>query len=283
MLPPDNHTELISSAAEHIAARVSDLPRAGVVLGSGLGDVADSIEAPVQVPYDEIPGWPVSTAPGHVGQLVIGTVRETPVVAMQGRAHLYEGYAPWQVAFPTRVLATLGCRVLILTNAAGAVNRDFEPGELMLIRDHLNLQGSNPCTGPNLDQLGERFFDMGSTYDRRLGEMARRVATHRRLTLQEGVYAALLGPSFETPAEIHMLGILGADAVGMSTVPEAIAATHAGVQVLGISCITNMAAGITDAALNHEEVLEVGARVRDDFVGLLGDLLVAVAASMADD
>jgi len=283
MNPPDDHGDLLAAAAESVAARLDTRPRIGVVLGSGLGAVADSLEGRVTIPYAEIPGWPTSTVEGHAGQLVVGSSGGVSAAVMQGRAHLYEGYAPWQVAFPTRVLSLLGCNSLVLTNAAGAVNQDYRPADLMLIRDHINLLGSNPCAGPNLEKFGERFFDMTEPYDARYRELALGIASRRGLTLHEGVYAGMLGPSFETPAEIRMLAGFGADAVGMSTVPEAIAASHAGMRVAGISCITNMAAGLSGAPLNHEEVMEVGAQVRDDMIGLLRDLLVAIAEENGTD
>lgn len=281
--PPDDHGDLLATAAESIATRLDSKPLIGVVLGSGLGAVADSLDERVTIPYSEIPGWPMPTVEGHAGQLVVGRSGGVSAAVMQGRVHLYEGYAPWQVAFPTRVLSLLGCTSLVLTNAAGAVNQNYRPADLMLIRDHLNLQGSNPCTGANLEQFGERFFDMTEPYDARYRELALGIAAQRGVTLHEGVYAGLLGPSFETPAEIRMLAQLGADAVGMSTVPETIAANHAGMRVAGISCITNMAAGLSDAPLNHEEVMKVGAQVRDDMIGMLRDLLAAIAGEDGND
>jgi purine-nucleoside phosphorylase len=283
MIPANDHGALLAAAAEFIATRVDTKPLIGVILGSGLGAVADSLEERVSIPYGEIPGWPSSTVEGHAGQLVVGRSSGVTAAVMQGRVHLYEGYAPWQVAFPPRVLSLLGCTSLVLTNAAGAVNERYRPADLMLISDHINLQGSNPCTGGNLEQFGDRFFDMTETYDPRYRELAVDVASRHGLTLHEGVYAGLLGPSFETPAEIRMLARLGADAVGMSTVPEAIAARHAGMRIAGISCITNMAAGLSGAPLNHEEVMEVGAQVRDDMIGLMRGLLVAIAEENGND
>jgi len=283
MNPPNDHGDRIARAAESIAARLTSKPRIGVVLGSGLGAVADDLADRVTIPYAEIPGWPTSTVEGHAGQLVVGRSGDVAAAVMQGRVHLYEGYAPWQVVFPTRVLSLLGCTSLVLTNAAGAVNTSYEPADLMLIRDHINMQGSNPCAGPNLDGFGERFFDMTEPYDARYRELALEVAAARGLALHEGVYAGLLGPSFETPAEIRMMAKFGVDAVGMSTVPEAIAARHAGMRVAGVSCITNMAAGLSGDPLDHEEVMEVGARVRDDMIGLLRDLLGAIARETGTD
>jgi len=282
MLPPDDHEARLDAAVANLRERLGDPPRLAVVLGSGLGPVADALENARAIPYAEIPHWPGSTVAGHAGRLVVGDIGGVRAAVLQGRAHLYEGYAPWQVVFPTRVLALLGVRSLVLTNAAGAVNTDFRPGDLMLISDHLNLQGSNPCAGPNIERLGERFFDLTNAYDAEHRAVARRLAAARELTLHEGVYAGLLGPSFETPAEIRMFGRLGADAVGMSTVPECIAANQAGVRVLGISCITNMAAGLAEGEIDHEEVLEIGVRVRDDLVGFLAALLGELAQESDD-
>lgn len=265
---PTDHMARLESARDHVLQAMGEAPELGLVLGSGLGAMAETLDDPVVIPYQRIPHWPVSTVPGHAGRLVIGGSGGVPVAVMQGRVHLYEGYAPWEVAFPTRVLAMIGCRGMVITNAAGAINESFAPGNLMLITDHLNLQGANPCAGPNL-ALGERFFDMTRAYDRGYLEMARMAGVERETELREGVYAGVLGPSYETPAEIRMLRALGADAVGMSTVPEVIAARHAGVRVLGISCLSNMAAGILDEPLHHQEVMAVAERVRDDLVGLL--------------
>ncbi len=264
-------------ARDSIAARVRMQPRVGLILGSGLGAMAETLDDAAVIPYGDIPGWPISTVAGHSGRLVIGRSEGVALAVMQGRVHLYEGYQPWEVVFPTRVLALLGCQVLLLTNAAGAINTDFAPGDLMLITDHINLQGSNPCVGPNLHSFGERFFDMSRVYDTDYFEVARMTALGRGQTLREGVYAAMLGPSFETPAEIRMLRAIGADAVGMSTAPEAIAAAHAGLRVAGFSCITNMAAGILDQPLHHAEVMEVGERVRHDLIGLLRGTVRGIA------
>ena len=281
--PPQDLAARLEHAAEAIRARLDSIPKIGLVLGSGFGPVADGLDDPVVIPYGEIPDWPISTVEGHTGQLVVGRGSGALTAVMQGRAHLYEGYAPWQVAFPTRVLALLGCEALVLTNAAGGVNRGYRPGDMMLISDHLNLQGSNPCTGPNLEQFGKRFFDMTEPYDPRFRELARAVAARRGISLHEGVYAGMLGPSFETSAEVRMIAALGDDAVGMSTVPETIAANHAGMRVAGISCITNPAAGLAAAPLNHADVMKVGARVRDDMIGLLRDLVAAIATELESD
>lgn len=276
-LPPADHAARLERAREHVAASVSLQPRIGLILGSGLGAFAETLADAAVVPYGEIPGWPVSTVQGHAGRLVLGRCDRVPVAVMQGRVHLYEGYAPWQVVFPTRVLRLLGCEALVVTNAAGGIRPEFEPGDLMLITDHLNLQGANPCVGINLDAFGPRFFDMTHAYHPPYREAARMAAFERELKLQQGVYAGLLGPSYETPAEIRMLRALGADAVGMSTVPETIAANHAGMRVVGISCITNMAAGVLDQPLDHEEVMRTAARVRDDLVALVGALVRNIA------
>jgi len=267
----------LDSARDSIAVRVKLQPCIGLILGSGLGAMAETLDDAAVIPYGDIPGWPTSTVAGHSGRLVIGRSEGVALAVMQGRVHPYEGYAPWEVTFPTRVLALLGCRALLLTNAAGAVNTDFLPGDLMLITDHINFQGSNPCVGPNLHSFGERFFDMSQAYHPDYLEVTRMAALARNQPLREGVYAAMLGPSFETPAEIRMLRTLGADAVGMSTVPETIAATHAGLKVAGLSCITNMAAGIVDQPLDHAEVMEVGERVRDDLIGLLRGTIRGIA------
>jgi purine-nucleoside phosphorylase len=280
--PPTDLLARLRGARDEVARQIERSPRIGIVLGSGLGAMAETLEDPVVVPYQRIPGWPVSTVEGHAGRLIAGRIGSVDVVVMQGRVHLYEGYAPWQVVFPTRVLALLGCDSLVVTNAAGAIDPGFEPGDLMLITDHLNLQGINPCTGPNLDRLGLRFFDMTHAYSPAYFEVARMAALERDLVLREGVYAGLLGPSYETPAEIRMLRTLGADAVGMSTVPEVIAANHAGLRVVGISCMTNMAAGVLDAPLHHEEVMEIAERVRDDFVGLLQGIVRGIAEMGAE-
>ncbi|MCL6575745.1 purine-nucleoside phosphorylase [Kyrpidia sp.] len=266
-------TQWVREVAERLEQGLAEKPRVAVILGSGLGGVADRLEAKRVVPYEEIPEFPVSTVVGHAGRLVFGRLGGVPTAVMQGRFHLYEGYTPEQVAFPVRVLRTLGAEILIVTNASGGVNIGFRPGDLMLIRDHLNLTGKNPLVGPNDDELGPRFPDMSAAYDRELLGLARQVGREFNLPLQEGVYAGLLGPTFETPAEIRMLRVLGADAVGMSTVTEVIAARHVGMRVLGISCITNMAAGILDQPLSHEEVLETGRRIGAQFSGLITEIV----------
>ncbi|HVP56272.1 MAG TPA: purine-nucleoside phosphorylase [Candidatus Eisenbacteria bacterium] len=260
-------------AAQFIQAHTSARPRIALVLGSGLGGFADELESAVRIPYGDIPGFPRSTAIGHAGTLVIGSVKGIAVAAMQGRVHLYEGYPAQQVAFPVRVFGAMGMKAVVLTNAAGGINADFSQGALVAIRDHINLQGQNPLVGPNDDRLGPRFPDMTEAYSAELRRMAQAEATRVGVELFEGVYAAMLGPSYETPAEIRYLRTIGADLVGMSTVPEVIAARHMGLKVLAISCVTNMAAGMSGEKINHEEVLETGQRVRGKFLALLRGVL----------
>ncbi len=256
-------------AAQTISARTSLKPRVAIVLGSGLGAFADEFQEAVAIPYREIPGFVSSTAQGHVGSLVVGKVEGIPVAAMQGRVHFYEGYSLEEVTFPVRTLKLLGVETLILTNAAGGINVQLTQGALMVISDQLNLMGVNPLRGTNDERFGPRFPDMTEVYSRELQELVTQEARVLGTTVRRGIYAALAGPSYETPAEIHMLRAFGADAVGMSTVPEAIVARHMGMNVLGISCITNMAAGISDQAINHEEVMETGQLVRETFAQLL--------------
>ncbi|HEY2843221.1 MAG TPA: purine-nucleoside phosphorylase [Bryobacteraceae bacterium] len=241
----------------------------GIILGSGLGWFADTLENRTETPYSQIPGWPVSTALGHAGKLVTGRLGDTEVIVAAGRAHLYEGYSARQVAYPIRELAWRGVTSLILTNAAGGVNIDYQPGDLVLISDHINLTGANPLTGPNDEGFGPRFPDMSEAYAKDFREIAKNAAAGLGLKLAEGVYAALPGPSYETPAEIRYLRTIGADLVGMSTVPEVIAANHMGLRVLGISCVTNMAAGILPQKLTHREVMDTGERVKDTLAALL--------------
>jgi purine-nucleoside phosphorylase len=248
-------------------------PRVAVVLGSGLGAFADELEDPVSIPYSEIPGWPASTAAGHSGQLVFGKLGKLEVAVMAGRAHLYEGYTPAQVTLGVRVLRHLGVHSVVFTNAAGGINLSYQQGGLVLISDHINLQGSNPLIGPNNDSEGPRFPDMSEAYSAAYRAKAQQVAQQLQIHLDEGVYAALTGPNYETPAEIRYLRTIGADLVGMSTVPEVIVANHLGMQVLAISCVTNMAAGILQQKIHHEEVLETGRQVRDTLIRLLQALL----------
>jgi purine-nucleoside phosphorylase len=264
---------LAETAAQSILQRTALRPQIGLVLGSGLGGFADSLTDAARIPYAEIPAFPRSTAIGHAGQLVIGKSGSVPVAAMQGRVHLYEGYSPQQVAFPMRVFGRLGIRAVILTNAAGGINLNYQQGALVLIRDHINLQGTNPLVGPNDDRFGVRFPDMTHAYAKDYRTLAKEEAGKLGMTLHEGVYAALLGPSYETPAEINYLRIIGADLVGMSTAFEVIAARHMGIKVLAISCVTNMAAGILDQPLSHQEVMETGERVKTSFEALLRAVL----------
>jgi purine-nucleoside phosphorylase len=263
----------IAAAAELLRRRLSFTPDVAVVLGSGLGGFASAIEASAVVPYSDIPHWPATQAIGHPGTLTAGRLRGRGVLALAGRAHLYDGHAPAAVAFSVRVVARLGVRVIVLTNAAGAINERFSPGALMVIDDHLNLMGANPLTGPNDAALGPRFPDMSEVYSRRLRRLADAAAAQVAVAVEHGVYAAVAGPSYETPAEIRALRMLGADAVGMSTVPEAIAARHMGLEVLGISCITNMAAGILPEALSADEVVAVAARVERPLTALLEEIV----------
>jgi len=269
---PDQFT-LADSAAQLILQRTPHQPKIGLVLGSGLGAFADSLANATCVPYSEIPSFPQSTAIGHAGRLVLGKAGDVPVAALQGRAHLYEGYSAQQVAFPVRVFARMGIKAVILTNAAGGINLSYSQGALVLLSDHINLQGANPLVGPNDDRFGLRFPDMTHTYSRVYRQIAREEAGKLNISLHEGVYAALLGPSYETPAEIEYLRRIGADLVGMSTVAEVIAARHMGLNILAISCVTNMAAGILDQPLSHAEVMETGERVKSTFEVLLRAVL----------
>jgi purine-nucleoside phosphorylase len=270
---------------DYVKARYAETPVVGVVLGSGLGAYADSLLDAVRIPYPEIPHLPTTTVVGHAGQLCLGRAGSVRVACLQGRVHLYEGHAPDRVVFAVRLLARLGCSVVLLTNAAGGLNASFHPGTLMAIRDHLNLTGRNPLMGPNDASLGPRFPDMTMAYDAALRAAMREAAVATGVELPEGVYAALLGPSYETPAEIAMLRTLGADAVGMSTVPEVIALRHAGVAVAAISCITNMAAGMSGGALDHSEVERTAGEARERFVRLVAASIerfgaIAVAAGV---
>lgn len=268
-------------AAKFIQSRTKLRPKIALVLGSGLGAFADELSSAARIPYQKIPGFPRSTVVGHAGQLVIGKLGDLPVAVMQGRVHLYEGYSAQEVVFPMRVLGRLGIRAAILTNAAGAINRDYSQGALVAIRDHINLQGENPLIGPNDDRFGTRFPDMSQAYAPEFREIARREAKRLGMPLHEGVYAALKGPSFETPTEIRYLKTIGADLVGMSTALEVIAARHMGIRILGISCATNMAAGILDQPLSHAEVMETTARVGSQFIALLRAVIPHVAAEVA--
>ena len=277
---PDDYT-LADSAAQMILSRTPLRPRVGIVLGSGLGGLADELTNPARVPYADIPNFPRSTAIGHAGQMVIGKAGDVPVAAMQGRVHLYEGYSPQEIAFPIRVFGRMGIRAVILTNAAGGINLEYKQGALIIVSDHINLQGRNPLVGPNDDRFGLRYPDMTQAYWKPYRQAALEEARRLGITVYEGVYAAMLGPSFETPAEIRFLRTIGADVVGMSTVSEVVAARHMGIKVLAISCVTNMAAGILDQVLTHEEVLETGERVKGAFTALLKAVLPHIAADCA--
>lgn len=267
-------------AANFVLSHTILRPRIGLVLGSGLGSFADDLADAASIPYPEIPGFPRSTAIGHAGQLVIGRSGDVSVAVMQGRVHLYEGYSAAEVAFPVRVLGRMGIEALILTNAAGGINLDYGQGALVILQDHINLQGQNPLTGANVERFGPRFPDMTHTYTKHYREIALEEAKNLGIAPHAGVYAALAGPSYETPAEIRYLRTIGADLVGMSTVPEAIVARHMGMNILAISCVTNMAAGTTDKPLVHEEVLEVGRRVMGQFVGLLQAVLPRIDSEL---
>ncbi len=269
--------EKIMSAVRFLNGKYNYNPKIGLILGSGLGILADEIASPIKIPYGEIPYFPVSTVEGHAGQLVLGKLNGIEVVAMQGRFHYYEGYSFDQVTFPVRVMKAMGVETLIVTNAAGGINEKFSPGDLMLITDHINNMGSNPLIGPNDPRLGVRFPDMSNAYSKELRDIAKRVALQIKLDLKEGVYVGNTGPSYETPAEIRMLRSMGGDAVGMSTVPEVIAACHSRLNVLGISCISNMAAGILDQPLNHEEVIETTERVKANFLLYVKELIKAIS------
>jgi purine-nucleoside phosphorylase len=275
----DEFTKAEGTAA-FVLSQTSLRPRIGLVLGSGLGGFADELSDSVRIPYSHIPSFPRSTAVGHAGQMVIGKSDGVAVAAMQGRVHLYEGYSPHEVVFPVRVMARMGIQALVLTNAAGGINLDYKQGALVVITDHINLQGQNPLVGANNDRLGPRFPDMTQAYWKSYREMALEEGQKLGLNLHQGVYAGLLGPSFETPAEIRYLRTIGADLVGMSTVPEVIAARHMGLKVLAISCVTNMAAGILDQVISHEEVLETGERVKEQFVGLVRAVLRRIAMNV---
>jgi purine-nucleoside phosphorylase len=265
-------------AAKFILSKTKLRPKIALVLGSGLGAFADELTASVKIPYEKIPGFPRSTAVGHAGRLVIGNIGGIAVAAMQGRVHAYEGYSAHEVGFPMRVLGRLGIRDVILTNAAGGINLEYKQGALVILRDHINLQGTNPLIGPNDERFGPRFPDMTQAYWKSYRQAALVEAKRLGIEVHEGVYAALSGPSYETPAEIRYLRTIGADLVGMSTVPETIVARHMGLRVLGISCVTNMAAGILDQPLDHREVIETGERVKSQFIALLRAVIPGIAA-----
>ena len=276
-MPTDDTFNRADSAAQFILSQTKLRPRIGLILGSGLGAFADTLTDAARIPYAQIPGFPRSTAIGHAGQMVIGNAGKVTVAAMQGRVHLYEGYTAQEVAFPMRVFGRMGVRAAIITNAAGGINLKYGQGALVLIKDHINLQGQNPLVGPNDDRLGLRFPDMTQAYWKPFLKLAREEGEKLGLNLDDGVYAALAGPSYETPAEIRYLRTIGADLVGMSTVAEVIAARHMGIKVLAISCVTNMAAGILDQVLSHQEVMDTGERVRGQFEALLRAVLPGIA------
>jgi purine-nucleoside phosphorylase len=263
------HYDDVEGAAAFLRTRIARFPSTAIVLGSGLGAFADRLESPAVLPYEDIPNWPASKVIGHAGKLVAGTSGGRPVAGLAGRVHFYEGHPLTTVTFATRVLARLGIKTLVLTNAAGGINTSFTPGTLMVIDDHLNFMGSNPLVGPNDDRFGVRFPDMTEIYSARLRRIADDAAAAAGVAVRHGVYVGLHGPSYETPAEIRAFRTLGADAVGMSTVPEAIVARHMGVEVLGVSCITNPAAGVLPTPLHHDEVMEVARRVSGEFMSLL--------------
>jgi purine-nucleoside phosphorylase len=275
------------AAVDFVRERAAVAPRVGIILGSGLGGFASQVKEAVAIPYAEIPHFPQSTVVGHSGKLVLGTIGDVPVAVMQGRVHAYEGYAMEQVTFPARVLGLLGCAKLIVTNAAGGIRADIPPGSLVAISDQINLTGHNAALGPNEERFacapgaGQRFFDMTMAYSPELRKLAKDEAARQGIPLSEGVYIAVLGPSYETPAEIRAFRTLGADLVGMSTVHEVIIARHMGIEVLGISLVTNMAAGISGEVIQHEEVMDIGRRVEGQFTGLLTALVPQIAAVSA--
>lgn len=266
--------KIIQDAVQIIRDRVDFDAEVGMILGSGLGDYADRIENAVKIPYSAIPNFPVSTVDGHAGQFVLGSCKGKKVIAMQGRVHYYEGYTQKEITLPIRIMKRIGVGKVLLTNAAGGVNRSFAPGTLMMIRDHINFSGSNPLIGRNFEEDGPRFPDVSRVYQKELRQKLKVLAEQEGIHLEEGVYMMFSGPCYETPAEVRMAGIVGADAVGMSTVPEAIVCAHCGIPVLGISCITNYAAGILDQPLSHQEVVETAERVKSTFVKVV-DLVLS--------
>lgn len=266
----------IDETVRFVKTRIKNLPQIGIILGSGLGLLVPEIKNRITIPYDEIPHFPVSTVEGHAGQLVFGDLEGKDVVAMQGRFHYYEGYSPKEVIYPVWVMKKLGVEILIVTNAAGGINLNFSAGDLVIINDHINLTGTNPLIGPNIDELGPRFPDMSEAYDSELRQLAKTVGDKRGINTKEGIYGQLTGPSYETPSEIRYLRTIGVDQVGMSTGWETIIANHCGIRVLGISCITNMAAGVLPQKLNHAEVMETADRVRDQFITLVKGIVQEV-------
>jgi purine-nucleoside phosphorylase len=263
----------VKESAKFIQSKTDLSPTIGLILGSGLGVLADEIENPVKINYSDIPNFPVSTVEGHAGCLVIGTLEGKKVVAMQGRFHYYEGYSQREITFPVRVMKALGVNTIVVTNAAGGSNVEFNPGDLMVIKDHINLSGSNPLMGANDERFGPRFPDMSKAYTPKYIQLVKECAKELNIKIQEGVYAFFSGPTYETPSEVKMAQILGADAVGMSTAPEVIVASHSKMDVVGISCITNMAAGILDQPLDHEEVIETTQKVKSEFLSLVKNVV----------
>lgn len=265
----NNMFDKIQESAEFIKGQASVQPKVGLILGSGLGVLADQITDCIKIKYNDIPNFPVSTVEGHAGQLVIGNLEGKTVIAMQGRFHYYEGYSQQEITFPIRVMKALGVDTVVVTNAAGGANPNFKPGDLMVIKDHINLSGNNPLIGKNDERLGARFPDMSTAYTPKYVQLVKECAKDLNMNIKEGVYAFFSGPTYETPSEVKMAQILGADAVGMSTAPEVIVASHSKMEVIGISCITNMAAGILDQPLNHEEVIETTQKVKAEFLSLV--------------
>lgn len=269
----ENMLEKINEAKNFLESKLDKKPELGLILGSGLGIMAEEIKNPIKIKYDEVPYFSKSTVKGHAGQFVIGELNGKEVIVMQGRTHFYEGHSMKQITFPVRLMKAIGVEKLILTNSAGGANTGYEPGDLMLIKDHINFSSKNPLMGMNHDELGPRFPDMSDTYDKELRTKVKNLAKKLDIRLQEGVYMFFTGPTYETPAEVRLARTLGADAVGMSTVPEAIVANHGGMSIVGISCITNMAAGILDQPLHHGEVVETADRVRKTFVELVSNII----------
>ncbi|MFK8242899.1 MULTISPECIES: purine-nucleoside phosphorylase [unclassified Facklamia] len=263
---------MFNVTTQYLIGRGIEAPQIALILGSGLGELADEIESPIAIPYEEIPNFPVSTVAGHAGKLIYGTLEGKKVIALQGRFHYYEGYDLQTVTYPVRIFKELGVQTVVVTNAAGGVNEKFSPGDLMIITDHLNITGENPLIGANIEEHGPRFVDMTETYSKRGQQLLKEVAADINVNLQEGVYTWFTGPTYETPAEIRYARAIGGDAVGMSTVPEAIVAKHAGMEVIGISCITNLAAGM-QVSLNHEEVMEYSQKAKPQFKKLLRGLI----------
>ncbi|MFP7737102.1 purine-nucleoside phosphorylase [Priestia aryabhattai] len=268
--------EKVQQTKDYLLSQIDQCPSIGLVLGSGLGILAEEIEKPIYIPYNEIPHFPASTVTGHAGQMVIGDLKGKRVIAMQGRFHYYEGHSLEAVTYPIRIMKAIGVQQIIVTNAAGGINPNFKPGDLMIIQDHINLTSQNPLIGPNEEEFGERFSDMSEAYSKKLIALAKDVASKNKINMVEGIYAGMLGPSYETPAEVNFLSIIGASAVGMSTVPEVIVAQHSGLEVLGISCISNMAAGISEHSLTHDEVMETTENIKAQFLKLVKEVIAVM-------